>query len=359
MLAYFILLFFVVVFASFSEKFRITPQVSNFFGFIILTLLISFAGLRDANVGTDANNYVESFKSDRNNDYSVLEIKSSLEIGFLYIERFTKTITHQYWFLLIVIASISVFFYYKVIIKLSLNYSISFFVFITLATYLFIFNGARQGIAAAIFSFAIIQIIKGSFKKYLLWVGIAFLFHKTVLLTIPLYFLFRLKFSIKNLLITIVSSIVLIVFSFQILSFLPESFSFRYAQYQERGATGGALLTIFYLLITTFFILIRNFISKKNIAYYDVYLNITIFNTLIYIIVFITGLDVNLMRLSQYFALGFVFIWPIIFKETNFKLKPLLTLFFIIGHLGFYYIYLSKMSKLTPYILNTQIFNNY
>jgi len=359
MLPYFILLFIVVILSSLAQKFRLNKNFAAFFIFLTFLFLVLFPGLRDANVGTDTNNYVGSFKSERNDEYSVLEIKSSLEIGYLYIERLAKNISSQYWVLLTLIAAIAINFYAKTIMVLSTNYGISFFVFITLASYLFIFNGARQGIAAAIFSFSIINMLKGNFKKYLFWIGIAFLFHKTVLLTIPMYFLFRQNFSIKNLIIIIISSTILIAFSFQLLSFLPESFSFRYTQYQDRGASGGALLTLFFIVITIFFIITHKFIATKNKKYYDIFLNMSIFHTLIYAIVFALGLDVNLMRLSQYFALGFVFIWPIIFQETNVKLKPILTLFFVFGHLGFYYIYLSKMSNLAPYILNTQLFNNY
>jgi transmembrane protein EpsG len=272
MLPYFILLFFVIIFALLSQKYRKNSKLSSFFSFPIFIILVLFAGLRDSNVGTDTNNYVGSFITS-NLEESVLKIKTYREIGYLILERFAKNITNEYWFLLTLIALISLYFYYKIILKLSYNYTISFFVFISLGVYLFIFNGARQGMAAAIYSFAVLEMIKGNFKKYLFWVGIAFLFHKTVLITLPMYFLLRLKFSFKNLIIIIISSVSLILLSFQILSLLPESFAYRYIQYLDRGAQGGVSLTIFNTVTTIILLTLRRFISLKRRKYYDIYLN--------------------------------------------------------------------------------------
>lgn len=358
MTPYFILLLVVVFFGFLYQKFQRVRGLSNFINAILLLILILFAGLRNSSVGTDTNNYIGSFYF-HHSEGNIFKIQSSVEIGYLFLERLVQQITNQYWVLLTVIALIVIYFYYKTIIKLSDNIPLSLFVFITLGNYLFFFNGARQGIAAAIFSFSIIYLLQNNFKKYLFWIGIAFLFHKTVIITLPMYFLLKRKFSFKNLFILTLLFTLIIASTWNILSYLPESIASRYSAYENRGSSGGVLLTVFYLIITSFFVFFRQFVSKRNLKIYDVYLNMTIINTLIYIIVYIAKLDVNLLRLSLYFSLGFVLIWPIIFREINVKLKPLLFIFFVLGHLSFYYIYLGKMASLTPYIFNQTLFSNF
>lgn len=356
MLPYFIFLFIVIIVSSLLQRFRHTPYLSSLFKFILFLVLVLFASLRNASVGTDTNNYVGSFLSDRNRGYNIFEIQSSIETGYLFLERFAQLLTDQYWVLLLLVAMITVYFYLKTILKLSKNYGISFLVFITLGSYLFFFNGARQGIAAAIFSFSIIEIKKRNLKKYLLWIALAFLFHKTVIITTPLYYILRLKYSTKNLIIIIASSLLLINFSFDLLLIFPESFIDRFNVYENRGSRGGLLLTIFYVSITFIFIFLHKFISLRSRKDYDVYLNMTIFSSIIYSGVYLAGLDINLVRLSLYFSLGFVLIWPIIFKDIQHKLLPLLFVFFIFGHLIFYYVYLDKMADLIPYKLNKVLF---
>ncbi len=97
----------------------------------------------------------------------------------------------------------------------------------------------------------------------------------------------------------------------------------------------------------------RQFITNTQKDIYDIYLNMVTIFTLIFILVSIAGLDVNLLRMSLYFSLGSILIWPIIFKTMRKKLKPLVMLFFIIGHLMFFYIYIGKMSNLYPFSFNS------
>lgn len=345
MIPYFILLLVVVLLALVAKKAKNDKILYRSVIFFIFLLPVLFAGLRDGSVGTDTNNYIGMFQSDR--------VYSSLEIGYLLLQETTRLFSNEYWVLLTLIAAIVVFFYYKTILILSRNHTISIFVFITLGTYLFFFNGARQGLAAAIFSFAIVAVVNKDYKKYYLWVAVAFLFHKSVLVTLPFYYLLRKKYSLKNLVILLGSLLIMVLVFSQLLTVLPDAMTSRYSQYIDRGRGGGLLLTIFHVIILSYFIFMRQYISRSQKGIYDIYLNMVTIFTLIFVIVSVLGLDVNLLRMSLYFSLGSILIWPIIFKTMRKKLKPLVMLFFIIGHLMFFYIYIGKMSNLYPFSFNS------
>ncbi len=345
MIPYFILLLVVVLLALVAKKAKNDKILYHSVIFFIFLLPVLFAGLRDGSVGTDTNNYIGMFQSDR--------VYSSLEIGYLLLQETTRLFSNEYWVLLTLIAAIVVFFYYKTILILSRNHTISIFVFITLGTYLFFFNGARQGLAAAIFSFAIVAVVNKNYKRYYLWVAVAFLFHKSVLVTLPFYYLLRKKYSLKNLVILLGSLLIMVLVFSQLLTVLPDAMTSRYSQYIDRGRGGGLLLTIFHVIILSYFIFMRQYISRSQKGIYDIYLNMVTIFTLIFVIVSVLGLDVNLLRMSLYFSLGSILIWPIIFKTMRKKLKPLVMLFFIIGHLMFFYIYIGKMSNLYPFSFNS------
>lgn len=353
MIPYFILLLVIVLLALIAKKAKNNKILYRYILYFIFLILVLFAGLRDSSVGTDTNNYIGMAMSDRIANESIFQSESSMEIGYLLIQKTFRLFSDEYWLLLTLIAAIVVFFYYKTILKLSENYTISFFIFITLTTYLFFFNGARQGLAAAIFSFAIIAVVNKDYKRYYFWVAVAFLFHKSVLITLPFYYLLRKKYSLKNLVILLISLFLMILLVNQLFTLLPDTMISRYGQYIDRGSEGGGLLTIFHMITLSFFIFMRQYIARGKKGIYDIYLNMATVFTLIFVIVSILGLDVNIFRVSLYFSLGSILIWPMIFKATASKIKPLIMMFFIIGYLMFFYIYIGKMSDLYPFSFNS------
>lgn len=352
MIPYFILLLIVIVLAVVAKKVRNDKILYYTVISFVYLLLVLFAGLRDSSVGTDTNNYIGMFGSSILTDSTVLEYSGSLELGYVLLQKFVLLFTNEYWLLLTVIAMVSVFFYLRTIYVLSENYGVSIFIFITLGTYLFFFNGARQGLAAAIFSFAVIAAVNGSYKKYYFWILIAFFFHKSVIVAAPFYYFIRQKYSFKNLAILIGAIFVLVLLLYQLLSFLPEAMYERYNEYTERGAEGGYLLTMFYVIIWIFSVFMRNFIPNSKKVRYDIYLNLSTIFTSIFVFVTLFGQDVNLLRLSLYFSLGNILIWPMIFNVLRGYMKYIVLLAFSVVHILFFYIYINKMANLVPYTFN-------
>lgn len=355
MLPYFILLAIVVVVAYFTFEENKPQKLGTILLFIILSL---FGGLRDARVGTDTGGYTRNFEQYRylkrilGNGFAAL----TEEPGFYYLQKWLGEISNEYVVFLMGISVIFCFFVLRSICRNSSLPVLSLFVFITLGYYTFFFNAARQGLAMSIYMMAIPFLLKKRFWPYTLIVLAAALFHKTIVIAIPLYFVFTMKYSIKSLLLMIGGGLLVGFMLPNLLSF-SSTLEDRYILYTVGSAVGGYMLTLFYIVLAVFFVIQRGQIKPRALPRYDVYLHMLITGSTIYLVVMLTRSYVELTRFAAYFQIASVFLWAMIVKERQTPLSPLVYMVAIAGHLGFFAIFLSRMANLTPYLLNSKLFN--
>lgn len=353
MLPYFIALAVFLMIANFAFK----KNGVNVFGRCLLFLgMTLFAGLRNRYVGTDSGSYAVSFEDARylNSGDEVFSLLH--EPGFYLLQRFVASYSHQYNDLFIVVAAIACFFTLKSIRKLSCAPVFSLFVFVTLGYYTFMFNAARQGIAAAIYMMSFQYLHKRDFKRYTAIVLLATLFHVSCLVAIPLYFVFTKPFSRKLLAVLIIAGL-LIGLGLPTLIGWGTAVSDKLAGYLE-GTTGGYVLTLFYVLFTIFFIYERRNIRQDSLSHYDVYLGMMIIGSMIYLVVSFAGVFSELTRFAAYFQVGSLFLWAEIRKKREQRLNSALTSIAVIGHLVFFAITLSRFGDLIPYELNMEYISN-
>jgi len=349
MVAYFICLIIVVWTTWLAHKTRLYKAYSNFYILISFLVLVLVAGLRAESVGTDTSSYVRHYKNLNGAVESVFN--SSFEVGFQTLEYISINISQEYWVFLTLIAFVTVSLYLKAIYCYSNIPYVSVLVFITLGYYTFFFNGARQGIACAFYALSIGAMINGKFLKYLIIVLVASLFHKTALITIPFYFLFRQKFSYNKLAVIVLLSLVSI-FSFAKLIGFGTNISSKYEVYKSMEATGGESLTLFYVILCAFFILMRKEISRFDLKYYDIFLNMLIAGSVIFVVVIFSKGYVELTRIAFYFHVGVLFLWPLLFRNIRSFKQEIGTAFFI-GHISYFFIFISQMGDLYPYKINS------
>ncbi len=355
MLPYFIFLFLVLVLAALAYK----EQRRNYFLIFTLYLVCSlFAGGRSIQVGTDTGNYARSFE---NRSYLYREIDPGLsglgeEPGYYFLQKGLGLISDDYFVLLTGIALVFCFFVFLSISKYSKLPALSLFVFITLGYYTFVFNAARQGIAMAIYMLSIPTLFEKNFWKYSIVVLCAALFHKTIIIALPLYFIFSMRFSLRSLFIVLTGGIIVGLLLPLLLDY-GASLETRYELYAENEATGGYLLTVFYVALALFFLYQRQFIYQDVIEQYDVFLHMLLIGSTIYLIVTLTGAYVELTRFAAYFQISTVFLWPMIIRDSTRPFKGMWLVVALIGHLGYFYIFLSQMASLVPYSLNPDVLN--
>lgn len=347
MIPYFVVLFLSVLLYYNYEKTE--SKLFLYLAFIILTLL---PGLRDLTVGTDTQGYVREFFSiSAYNDLRSVWQNFSVENGWLALNFIISRFFNGYWALMMATGAITAGCALFAIKKISVAGTLSLFLFITMGYYLQCFAAMRQSAAIAIYMLALPYLFKKDFKKYCAIVIIAALFHQTILVAIPLYFLFTMKISPKTVSLLIVVGLIGGYLLPKILIF-ASSVEERYGTYLEYQG-GGELFACFYVMLAIFFLMERNSIKEEAKGRYDIMLMMLMFASVIYLVVILSNVYGEVTRLAMYFQISVIFLWAEIFKNSKYKKRRIIYIVCIVGSLAFLYIYLSKIGHIAPYILNS------
>lgn len=207
----------------FSKKFK----VNLLFGIVFLIFSV-LAGIRYY-VGTDYETYTL---------FQIPETLSGVQRGheveflYKYIIYFGNWLGSYQWIFAITHV-IFLFFILAYIRENSKNYSFSVFIFMSSTLFAFSLNGMRQSIATAIFLYAVKYIKKNNLIKYMIFIVIAILFHKSAMIYIPFYLLSYVDLrSYKKMPIVLFITLILTVSSKPIYSLLYK-LSFKYGFYSK------------------------------------------------------------------------------------------------------------------------------
>lgn len=320
---------------------------------IITLLLILFAGFRYRLVGTDTGNYIGIFM--RVNTFS--DIWRTTEIGFNTLMVLAKTISSNYASLLILIALVVVSCYVSTIVRLTKRYETAIFLFITLGAYTFFFNGARQGLAAAICFFAIPFLLDRKPKQYFFLIGLAFTFHHTALIAVPLYLLATPRAGWKQLAIVAGTTVVTILFLTVFVQFAANLLNDRYSAYAVEHEGGGMVFATFLVVQGMLLFLLRKKIVNSN-GNYEKLLNIYLIGLIPVIASVVSSVNPSgLLRLHPYFAYTSILLWPMFFQSIkSVKMRISLSVVFLLVFVLFYYTTTNTFSNLAPYRINRDIF---
>ena len=154
---------------------------------IFYITIVFIVGFRD-NVGVDFNGYRQNFN---------LNISNKYELGFRVVSDYFYNLGFEDWTIFFFAAAITWYYIlksFKVFPK-TLPWGL-FFIF-TGGWFFSSLNGIRQIIAVSIFVYAFKYIQEKKLLKYLVYLLFASLFHKSVLLMIPIYFFIE-KLNFKS-----------------------------------------------------------------------------------------------------------------------------------------------------------------
>lgn len=188
-----------------------------------------------------ANDYVKIYER---GFYEILNnniVVADFELGFTWLIKVCSKIIDEPWFMFLVVSFTTIFIFVHSFEK-SESFILSVILFFAQGIYFDTFNGIRQYIVIAIFLYAYRFILEDNFKKYLIIMLGASLFHISALITIPLYFLKKGKL---NYFVFIVFAGSLFVFQnnifvlfLKLMTFLPKSNS-----YIEKGTYSNYIST--------------------------------------------------------------------------------------------------------------------
>jgi len=236
---------------SLESSVPIKPNKIMAFGALLCLVIVS--GLR-SNIG-DTYFYKHSYES---NDFTWDYIISEKDIGFGLLQMILKNyISKDPQVMIFTTALITNLLIWLVLYKYSRLIELSLYVYITGGLFLVSMNGIRQVLAAAIAFIAIRFLIHGNFLKYTLVILFASLFHQSVLILIPIYFLVRFKAWSKTTISLILLSIVIVIgfeqFTKVLFSAIGDTQYGHYKDFSEGGANilrvmvGATPLSIAYI----------------------------------------------------------------------------------------------------------------
>ena len=310
-----------------------------------LIVLSLFAGIRSFRVGTDSGTYTRDFRTSL--DIYNFEFEEFVEPGYQFLEYTLLRLTNEYFWLFFITASIIVYCYLKIIRKYSVDYWFSVFLFMTLGTYTFFFNGLRQGLAMAIFALALPYLLEKRLIPYLIICFIASLFHSTALFMIPFYFLVNLRIKpIYQILATFLGSLFVSRFLINYISASNE----RYESYAAADQEGGGYVTLGFYTILIFLIYIVIRIYKIRDKQFMQLFTFYAIGVVFLIPVAMLGANPSgPQRLLTYFTWTLVLILPVVFKRIN---NVYVTSSAVILFVFYFILTTTRFSNLTPYIIN-------
>lgn len=263
----FLMLLFIVegVFIS-SIKHLSTQSKKKILAILFFVQLFLPAGLRHITVYNDTPAYAEHFQSISPNNIFDLNPFERFEIGYQILENII--------YLLISKDPVALFFITSLLIQSSFiilfyryseNLWFTIFLFIGLTHYFFLVSGIRQGLAIAVFNFAIPYLFNQKWKWYYLIVFISAQFHSSAYILFLVPFLNFIRFSKKTLIYTIFFTLCTFLSLDKILGIFYSFFPNYGSDYLGQEGISESKIGIFLVLLTYLIgliVVVKNFNFK-------------------------------------------------------------------------------------------------
>ena len=134
------------------------------------------------------------------------------EMGFYYISVVVKTFTSNLTAYFIVVAALSFFFLYKAFDKYCLYPMFGVCAYISRFYLARNFIQIRAGLSYAIILMAVQYITNKDWKRYFAWVLVAYFFHHSAIIAVPLYFLCMIDIKKKHIVLGVIVAFVIAAF---------------------------------------------------------------------------------------------------------------------------------------------------
>ncbi len=338
-----------VAFCSTLDYVKLNKNSRNILLILLVGLLIMFSGTR-YETGNDWTAYVAAFNrippfEDLCNKPELFVV-SRMEPGYVILNSIVKSFggTIDIVFLISSIVTVGLLF-------IALN-RYSFFCFLAILLYMrygylqanMMF--VRQGIAISIFFISLKYVEERKLLKYIIINIIAILFHTSLYVVLPLYFLLNRRYSNKAIIGLIIISILLSFVNIvgTLGAYLPSFLSESVLEYSEHDVWGGMTGKINIALIEKFVLLVlclkyRDKLSdNKN---FNLFFNIFVLSIICYYSFF--QMYVFQQRLVFIFQLSTIGIWLLLLRSSTKETQKwmILMLNVLVGYFFLHYVFTS------------------
>lgn len=199
-----------------------------------LFLLLAGASALRIYTGNDYQTYISHFHDIYRGNYVVTERGFNLIVTVVY--RFFQKECYLVIFGLFAFLTVGVFL--KALYDQSVDFPMSFFLFMMLGVYFQTYNTVRYYFALAIVLYSMRYILRKQYIGFLVTILIASLFHKTALIVIPLYLLAAIRWKWQHLMIAGVLAVSGLFFQEQYMTLFVRLYP-SYVNEEEYLASGG------------------------------------------------------------------------------------------------------------------------
>lgn len=292
--------------------------------------------------GVDRMNYYWAFMNIRDG------LSTHVEAGYYWLNRFVLLFTQDLSVVFFICAVITAVFMTLAIKHNSSNYLVSTFLYMAMGFFFYSMNSMRHFMALAIFLYAVRFMKQKNLPCFLTWILLASCFQKVVLVAIPLYFIFNIKWKAYWYGIFAACLGTAALFSRQILDFI---YQFAYGFYQniESQSVGTSWVNVgITLALSVLCILYRKKLLERG--------NIILLNAALcgFLFFLLTGWIPDYTRIGQYCTMLAIFLVPeILHCEPRPMLRRIYTIGLFVGFSAYLAIILwnaqAETIQLMPY----------
>lgn len=302
--------------------------------FIFVTLfMIILVGFRDFSVGIDTYGYYKTYIRYANIDFNYIFRDHVKEKGYIFIQILFNKLGIGFLGFNILYAV----FNFCIISLLIYRYSkmpwLSYFLYICFSFYTLSFTMVRQTLAMSIVILAVMQDKKDgiwSFLKFVLFIYIAHMFHSSAIITLPLWFVRRIKFNKRLAIVIFIIAFFTFVFKSKMANFVinyATEISDKYESYNVKTGNAGVLLYMMMIVSVMFGYMLKSFLFEKD--------NVFFFYCLCIMIILFPAVQGGnaIMRIYYYFYIFMIVYIPnmleSIRKEEHFYVKLFILMLYI------------------------------
>ncbi len=317
------------------------------FCFIAFACLVLMLALRHQSMGVDLRyytyyGYLGRFDAIANAPWNtVFGVKvANYEKGYIFFNKLVSTIYNDRQFFLAACAFFTILPIVYVIYKKSVSPLQSIVIYMGLPVFLLGFSGLRQSLAIGICFFALLYIEDKKFIKFVALVLLAVTFHKSAIIFLIAYPLYRLKMDKARRWLTVILIPIIFIFKRPLFAIFSKIFK----ENAVADETGAGTLFVIFTLIYIFCIIYSDGSDEQN-----GFLNLFFIACACQAF---GGIYNTAIRVGYYFMLSLVILLPKVLKGMQKDIdKPLFsaTVFFAFTTFGLYSIYISGDSWALAY----------
>lgn len=284
----------------------------------IFFLLAGASALR-IDTGNDYQTYISHFHDIYRGNYVVTERGFNLVVTAVY--RFFQKECYLVVFALFAFLTVGVFL--KALYDQSVDFKMSFFLFMVLGTYFQTYNTVRYYFALAVVLYSMRYVLKKQYVSFLAAILLASLFHKTALIVIPMYLLAAVRWKWQHLTAAGILAVTGLFFQEQYMALFVRLYP-SYANEEEYLASGG--FSIINVLRCVAVLVFSLYVLKGEKKWYDdrevrFYFQLNLGALALYLCFSFVPF---LSRIGYYLNISHLFFLPVLLKAIPERERPVL-----------------------------------